>query len=162
MNAGPGTGAAEFRQVMEALASDPEGWSGLAGSDFAALMARVFARKVASMNRDPRSGGVLLDASDAVSEAVLIVDGPAHLSLSQNVCRILAMEKPLGYVVGAVVANLARAELAGRMGAGSRQVTRGSTRVLHFEELTCLNRPGFDGDSGQWVPIRTLGSWRAA
>ncbi|MCT2296080.1 hypothetical protein M3F57_08015 [Brachybacterium muris] len=89
------------------------------------------------MNRDPRSGGVLLDASDAVSEAVLVVDGPDHLSLSQNVCRILAMEKPLGYVVGAVVANLARAELAGRMGAGSRQVTRGSTRVLHFEELVC-------------------------
>ncbi|MDN5899318.1 MAG: hypothetical protein L0H74_04550 [Brachybacterium sp.] len=138
MSAPPRTDAAEFGQVMEALASDPEGWSGPAGDEFAALMKRVFARKIAGMQRSSRGGAVLVDASDAVSEAVLVVDGPARPSLSQNVHRILAMERPLGYVVGAVAANLSRAELAGRMGAGSRQVTRGSTRVLHFDDLTRL------------------------
>lgn len=133
-----GSDFAEFRQVMDALASDAEGWSGPAGDEFAALMERVFARKIARMQRDARAGAVLVDASDAVSEAVLVVDGPARLSLPQNVHRILAMEKPLGYVVGSVAANLDRAELAGHMGAGSRQVTRGSTRVLHFDELARL------------------------
>lgn len=137
MTAGRGSDAAEFRQIMESLASDPEGWRGSAGDDFAALMHRVFARKMASLNRGSRGGDLLLvDASDAVLEAVLIVEGPDRLSLPQNVHRILAMDKPLGYVVGAVTTNLARAELSGHMGAGSRQVGRGSRRVLHFEELS--------------------------
>ncbi|MGP9747222.1 hypothetical protein [Brachybacterium sp. AOP29-B2-41] len=138
MTAGHGSNAAEFRQVMLALASDPEGWSGPSGEDFAALMEQVLARKIAALKRDSVSGALLVDASDALSEAVLVVDGPDRLSLSQNVRRILAMEKPLGYVIGAVVGNLSRAELAGRMGVGSRQVTRGSTRVLHFDELACM------------------------
>ncbi|WP_394216806.1 hypothetical protein [Brachybacterium vulturis] len=138
MTAPSGTEAAEFRQVMHALASDPQGWSGPAGDEFVALMKRVFARKIAGRHRGSRGGAVLLDGSDAASEAVLVVEGPARLSLSQNVHRILEMEKPLGYVVGAVAANLSRAELAGRMGAGSRQVTRGSTRVLHFDDLARL------------------------
>lgn len=135
MTAVGGDDLAEFCRVMGALASDPAGWSGSAGNDFAELMRRVFARKMAGLGRDSSGGALLVDASDAVSEAVLVVDGPDRLSLSQNVRRILAMEKPLGYVVSAVVGNLSRAELSGRMGVGSRQVTGGATRVLHFDEL---------------------------
>jgi hypothetical protein len=135
VTAGRGDDLAEFRRVMGALASDPAGWSGSAGTDFAELMHRVFTRKSARLGRDSSGSALLVDASDVVSEAVLVVDGPDQLSLPQNVRRILAMEKPLGYVVGAVVGNLSRAELSGCMGVGSRQVTRGSTRVLHFDEL---------------------------
>lgn len=135
MTAGQGSEATEFRLVMEALASDPEGWSGPPGEDFAALMHRVFARKIAALNRDSHGRALLVDASDAVSEAVLVVDGPDRLSMPQNVRRILEMEKPLGYVVGAVDTNLSRAKLSGHMGVGSRQVARGAARVLHFDEL---------------------------
>ncbi|WP_330884959.1 hypothetical protein [Brachybacterium sp.] len=136
MTEGRGTEDAEFRQVMESLASDSEGWSGPAGDDFVALMQRVFARMIAGRGRGSRGGSLLVDPTDAVAEAVLVVEGPDRLSRSQNVNRILAMERPLGYVVGAVAANLSRADLAGRMGAGSRQVSRGSLRILHFDELS--------------------------
>lgn len=142
MTAGRGSEAAEFHHVMESLASDPVGWSGLAGGDFVALMQRVFARMIAGRDRGSRAGSLLVDPADAVAEAVLVVEGPDRLSLSQNARRILAMDKPLGYVVGAVSANLSRAEMSGRMGAGSRQVASGSSRILHFDELT----GGLEGD----------------
>lgn len=142
MTAGRGSEAAEFHHVMESLASDPDAWSGLAGEDFVALMQRVFARMIAGRDRGSRAGSLLVDPADAVAEAVLVVEGPDRLSLPQNVRRILAMDKPLGYVVGAVAANLSRAEMSGRMGAGSRQVASGSSRILHFDELTC----GLEGD----------------
>lgn len=132
---GQGSEAAEFRQAMEALASDPDGWSGPAGDAFVALMHRVLVRMVAGRDRGYRASSLLVDPSDAAAEAVMVVEGPDRLALSQNVRRILAMERPLGYVVGAVSKNLSRAELSGQMGAGSRQVTRGSTRILHFNEL---------------------------
>ena len=135
MTAGRGAEAAEFRRVMECLAADPDGWTGPAGDNFVSLMQRVFARMIAGRDRGARGGSLLVDPADAVTEAILVVQGPERLSLSQNVRRILAMERPLGYVVGAVAANLSRAELSGQMGTGSRQVTRGSSRILHFDEL---------------------------
>jgi len=55
--------------------------------------------------------------------------------MAENIYRILQMERPLGYVVGSVAKNLSRAELAAQMGAGSRQVSPGTSRVLHFYEL---------------------------
>lgn len=136
MTEGRGTEDAEFRQVMASLASDSEGWSGPAGDDFVVLMQSTFARMIARRGRGSRGGSLLVDPTDAVTEAVLVVEGPDRLPLSQNVHRILAMERPLGYVVGAVAANLSRADMAGRMGAGSRQVSRGSSRILHFDELS--------------------------
>lgn len=135
MTASRGTEAAEFRQTLESLASDPDGWSGQAGDGFVVLMQRVFARMIASRSRGSNRGSLLVDPTDAVAEAVLVVEGPDRLTLSQNVRRILAMERPLGYVVGAVAANLSRAEMSGHMGAGSRQMTPGSSRILHFDEL---------------------------
>lgn len=137
MTADRGSEVAEFHRVMDALASEPDGWSGPAGDDFVALMQRVLARMISSRDRGSRSGSLLVDSSDAVAEAVLVVEGPDRLSLSQNVRRILAMKKPLGYVVGSVATNLSRAEMSGQMGAGSRQVERGSSRILHFDELSC-------------------------
>lgn len=134
--------AAEFHRVMGSLAVDPEGWNGPAGEAFVALMHRVLARMIASRERASSGGKLLVDPSDAVTEAVLVVDGPERLTLSQNVHRILAMDRPLGYVVGSVAKNLSRAELAGQMGAGSRQVARGSSRIMHFDELG----PALDAD----------------
>lgn len=48
MSAGSGGQAAEFRRVMEALASDPDAWNGTAGDAFVSLMYRVLARMIAS------------------------------------------------------------------------------------------------------------------
>lgn len=127
--------SAEFQRVMEALAADPLGWSGPAGDDFVALMGSVLARMVAGREHKGRRVSLLVDPADAVAEAVLVVDGSDRLSMPQNVRRILAMERPLGYVVGAVDQNLVRAELSGRMGTDSRQWSRGSARILHFDEL---------------------------
>lgn len=136
MTGGRRTGDAEFRQVMASLASDSEGWSGPAGDDFVALMQRVFARMITGRGHGSRGGSLLVDPTDAVAEAVLVVEGPDRLSLSQNAQRILEMDRPLGYVVGAVATNLSRADMAGHMGAGSRQVSRGSSRILHFDDLS--------------------------
>lgn len=135
MTRGEGPEATEFREIMTSLALDAEGWRGEAGVDFVELMQRVFARLIAARERGSRSESLLTDPADAVAEAVLVVDGPERVSLAQNVQRILGMDKPLGYVVGSVAANLSRADMAGQMGSGSRQVGRGATRVLHFDEL---------------------------
>lgn len=135
-------GSAEFHRVMESLAADPDGWNGPAGEAFVALVHRVLAPMISSRNRASSDSKLLVDPSDAVTEAVLVVEGPERLTLSQNVHRILEMERPLGYVVGSVAKNLSRTELAGQMGAGSRQVARGTSRILHFDELT----PALDAD----------------
>lgn len=136
MSRGQGSDSAEFGRVLTALAVDSCGWRGSAGTEFVELMHRVFERKIGALKSNSHDRALLVDASDAVSEAVLVVEGPSRLSLSQNIRRILAMEKPLGYVVAAVSANLSRAELAGQMGTGSRHVAAGAPRVLHFGELT--------------------------
>lgn len=136
MSRGQGSDSAEFGRVLTALAVDSCGWRGSAGTEFVELMHRVFERKIGALKSYSHDRALLVDASDAVSEAVLVVEGPSRLSLSQNIRRILAMEKPLGYVVAAVSANLSRAELAGQMGTGSRHVAAGTPRVLHFGELT--------------------------
>ena len=68
MTAGRGSEAAEFHHVMESLASDPVGWSGLAGGDFVALMQRVFARMISGLDRGSRAGSLLVDPADAVAE----------------------------------------------------------------------------------------------
>ena len=135
MSAGNGGHADEFRRAMEALASDPEGWSGAAGDEFVSMMHRVLARMTAGRGRNGCDGGSSVVPGDAVAEAVLVVSGAGQLSMTENVHRILAMERPLGYVIGAVARNFARAELAGEMGTDSRQVSPGAPRVLHLYEL---------------------------
>lgn len=135
MSAKDGGQAAEFRRVMEALASDPDAWSGAAGDAFVSLMSRVLTRMTSSRGRSSFDGSSSVEPADAVSEAVLVVSGSGRLSMAQNVHRILEMERPLGYVVGAVAKNLSRTELASEMGTDSRQVSAGTPRILHFYEL---------------------------
>lgn len=135
MSAGNGGQAVEFRRAMEALASDPDGWSGAAGDEFVSLMRRVLARMIAGQRRSVGDGSSSVEPADAVAEAVLVVSGSGRLSLAENVHRILELERPLGYVIGAVAKNLSRAELAGEMGIDSRQVSPGVPRVLHLYEV---------------------------
>ena len=89
MTRGVGSEAMEFREVMTHLATEPAGWRGEAGDDFVALMERVFARMITGRERGSRSDSLLSDPTDAVAEAVLVVEGPGGVSLSQNVQRIL-------------------------------------------------------------------------
>lgn len=138
MSTGGASEAAEFRRVLEALASDPDGWAGAAGDEFVSLMHRVLARMIVGRGRGSRGGSSMVEPGDVVAEAVLVVSGPGRRAMAQNVHRILEMERPLGYVVGAVAKNLSRAELAGQMGTGSRQVSPGTARILHYEELESL------------------------
>lgn len=135
MSTGRSGEAAEFCRVMEALASDPDEWGGAAGDEFVSLMHRVLARMTVGRGRGSRYGSSTVEPADAVAEAVLVVAGSGRLSMAENIYRILKMERPLGYVVGAVAKNLARADLASQMGAGSRQVSPGTARILHFYEL---------------------------
>lgn len=124
-----------FCRVMERLSASPEGWGSDAGAEFAQLMSGILERKAEWLRAEGRVEDTLADPADVVSEAIFVVDGPADVSLAENVRRILQMEKPLGYVVGAVSANLSRDVLAGRMGVGARQIASGSSPVLHFEQL---------------------------
>ena len=124
-----------FRAVLVHLAADHKGWHGSAGIEFVELLSEVLQRKAARIQADVGSSGVMADPSDVVSEAVIVVDGPATVALSANVRRILAMERPLGYVVAAVSANLSRAVLSERMGVQSRQVQPGRAPVAHLEDL---------------------------
>src|SRR5699024_2457579 len=92
---------------------------------------------LAGRARGSPAGSLMVDPADAVSEAVVAVEGPDRLSLPQHVRRVLLTGNPLGHLEGAVAARRSRAEVAGRRGAGSRQVASGSSRILHFDELTC-------------------------
>lgn len=125
-----------FCRVLERLAASPEGWGSEAGTEFAHFMSGVLERKAKWLRAEGRVEDTLADPADVVSEAIFVTEGPAGVSLADNVRRILQMEKPLGYVVGAVSANLSRDVLAGRMGVGARQVASGSSPVLHFDQLT--------------------------
>lgn len=124
-----------FRAALEHLAAGNGGWQSSAGAEFLELVGEVLQRKAARIRADVGTNGVMVDPSDVVSEAVMIVDGPPQIALSANIHRILAMEKPLGYVVSAVSTNLSRAVLSERMGVQSRQVVPGRAPVAHLEDL---------------------------
>ena len=124
-----------FCRVLERLAASHEGWGSEAGAEFAQLMSDVLERKAEWLRAEGRVEDTLADPADVVSEAIFVVEGPAGVSLAENVQRILQMKKPLGYVVAAVSANLSRDVLAGRMGVGARQIASGSSPVLHFDQL---------------------------
>lgn len=96
MSAGDGGQAAEFRRAMEALASDPDGWSGAAGDEFVSLMHGVLARMIAGRRRSAGDCSSSVEPADAVAEAVLVLSGSGRLSLAENVHRILELERPLG------------------------------------------------------------------
>lgn len=133
-----GNATAEERQfcaVLEQLAASTDGWRGSAGADFVELMSEVLRRKAARISAEAGASGVMADPSDVVSEAVMVVDGPPGVTLSANVRRILAMDRPLGYVVAAVSTNLSRAVLSERMGVATRQVRSGLAPVTHLEDL---------------------------
>ncbi len=134
--------AARFCELLTALAVDPAGWRGDAGSACVGFLAEVLERKAARLDADKGAGVV---GADAVAEAVLVISGPAGTDLGKNVRRILAMDSPLGYVIGAVSRNLDREVLAGVMGVGARQVGPGtralvSTDAMQGDEVDPLNR----------------------
>lgn len=117
-----------FRGVLEALAA--EGWNGAAGAEFVALMDDVLARKAARIAQDA-DGWV--EPQDVISEAVLIVSGNGSRTLAENCARLLAMSSPLGYVVEAVSAELARTTRDGVMGVGRHQTSAGVPAVTTIE-----------------------------
>ncbi|WP_347042001.1 hypothetical protein [Brachybacterium nesterenkovii] len=135
--------AARFCELLTALAVDPAGWRGDAGSACVGFLAEVLERKAARLDAD-RGAGVV--GADVVAEAVLVISGPAGTDLGQkNIGRIQAMDSPLGYVIGAVSRNLDREVLAGVMGVGARQVGPGtravvSTDAVQGDEVVPLNR----------------------
>lgn len=125
-----------FCAILERLACDRAGWRGPAGSDFVELMRDLLERKSAWIQAEVGTSGVMVDPSDVVSEAVMVVSGQASVGLEVNVRRILAMESALGYVVAAVSANTSRAVLSERMGVDARQIRAGIAPVAHFESLS--------------------------
>lgn len=129
------TDGTRFCRVLERLAASSEGWGSEVAGEFVQLMSEVLERKAEWLRTEGRVEGTLAEPADVVSEAIFVVDGPAGVPLAENVRRILHMDKPLGYVIGAVSANLSRDVLAGRMGVGSRQITGGASAVLHLDEL---------------------------
>lgn len=142
----------EFCTVLEALAGDGAGWQGPAGEAFVALMARVLERRAARIGAEVGNAGVMVDPSDVVSEAVMVVDGPPGTTLADNARRILAMERPLGYVVAAVAANTSRAMLSGQMGVGARQVEPGVSPVSHYDGVSEGGSDGFLDRSAARTP----------
>lgn len=148
------TDGTRFLRVLEGLDACPHGWRGEAGNEFVELMTEVLERKAEWVRTEVGVEGVMASPADVVSEAVLVVDGPEDVPLGENVQRILSMEKPLGYVVSAVSANLSRAVLSERMGVGSRQVSGGSRPVLHFDELVS------DGGEAALDRIEGEPAWR--
>lgn len=99
-------------------------------------MREVMTPKSEAMRALHRGAEMLVDPDDVVSEAIFVVQGPSSTSLAVNARRILEMQRPLGYVIAAVSANISRSILAGRMGVGSRQVTAETSAVVRFEQLS--------------------------
>lgn len=125
-----------FARILGRLAESPDGWASEAGENFALFMREVMTPKSEAMRALHRGAEMLVDPDDVVSEAIFVVQGPSSTSLAVNARRILEMQRPLGYVIAAVSANISRSMLAGRMGVGSRQVTAETSAVVRCEQLS--------------------------
>ncbi|MGO2047114.1 MAG: hypothetical protein ACTH2X_07695, partial [Brachybacterium tyrofermentans] len=62
-----------FRAALEHLAAGNGGWQSSAGAEFLELVGEVLQRKAARIRADVGTNGVMVDPSDVVSEAVMIV-----------------------------------------------------------------------------------------
>lgn len=128
--------AEQFGLILRWLAESPDGWASEAGEEFAGFIREAMAPKADARRALGRGAETLLDPDDVVSEAIFVVQGPSSTSLAVNARRILEMQRPLGYVIAAVSANISRTILAGRVGVGSRQVTAETSAVVRCEQLS--------------------------